>query len=196
METLFPQPGVEGLQLLTDFVSEQQEQSILATLERFERDDSLKRVTWHFGRRYDYSDSLVVRKADVPAIPDEFKELGRKLVEGGSFAEDPSQVIVNQYLASASRKDGIAAHRDRADCFGPVVATISLLESWVMRFTRGSHESVDVVLPRFSCAILSGPARYDWQHGIQPRQYDRVGGVRVRRNRRVSVTFRTIVEGF
>jgi len=196
MEELFPQPGVDGLRVLTNFVSEQQEHAILAALERFEPDESLKRVTWHFGRRYDYSDSLVVRKTDVPAIPDEFTELGRKLVEVGSFAEDPSQVIVNQYLASLSRKDGIAAHRDRADCFGPAVATISLLESWVMRFTRGSHEAVDVVLPRFSCAILSGPARYDWQHGIQPRQYDRVGGTRVRRNRRVSVTFRTIVEGY
>lgn len=196
MDQLFPQPGVEGLHLLTNFISEQQEQSILATLKRFEPDESLKRVTWHFGRRYDYSDSLVVRKADVPAIPDELKELGRKLVEVGPFVEDPSQVIVNEYIANTTRKDGIAAHRDRADCFGPVVATISLLESWVMRFTHGSGETVDLVLPRLSCAILAGPARYDWQHGIQPRQYDRVGGVRVRRNRRVSVTFRTIVEGF
>jgi alkylated DNA repair dioxygenase AlkB len=73
---------------------------------------------------------------------------------------------------------------------------VSLLESWVMRFTRSPDESVDVVLPRLSVAILTGPARFEWLHGIQPRQYDRIAGVRVRRNRRLSATFRTITNGF
>jgi len=194
--SLFPQPGVDGLRILPNFITDETESAIVEFLQRCEPDRSLQRATWHFGRRYDYSDSLVTRSVDVPAIPDILRTLGESMVQRGAFTEVPTQVIVNEYVANATRKDGIASHRDRADCFGPVVATISLLESWMMRFTHGPDEAVDVVLPRLSCAILSGPARYEWQHAIQPRQYDRVGGVRVRRNRRVSVTFRTIVEGF
>jgi len=195
-DTLFPQPSVDGLVVVPGFITEQVESAVVALLQQHAPDRSLQRSTWHFGRRYDYADSLVTQAIDVPPIPDILKTIGNELVSHDAFNEPPTQVICNEYLANTLRKDGIASHRDRTDCFGPVVATVSLLESWVMRFTRSPDERVDVVLPRLSVAILTGPARYEWSHGIQPRQYDRVGGVRVRRNRRLSATFRTITEGF
>jgi alkylated DNA repair dioxygenase AlkB len=195
-DTLFPQPSVDGLVIMPGFITEQVESGVVALLQQHAPDRSLQRSTWHFGRRYDYADSLVTRKIDVPPIPDILKTLGNELVRHDAFSEAPTQVICNEYLANMTRKDGIAPHRDRTDCFGPVVATVSLLESWVMRFTRSPDESVEVVLPRLSVAILTGPARFEWLHGIQPRQYDRIAGVRVRRNRRLSATFRTITNGF
>lgn len=43
-----------------------------------------------------------------------------------------------------------------------------------MTFTRigREHERYDVYLPPRSIYILSGPARWDWTHGIEPRLED------------------------
>jgi alkylated DNA repair dioxygenase AlkB len=40
--------------------------------------------------------------------------------------------------------------------------------------------------------VLAGPARRDWTHAIPARQSDVMDGLRVMRQRRVSLTFRTM----
>jgi alkylated DNA repair dioxygenase AlkB len=47
-------------------------------------------------------------------------------------------------------------------------------------------------LPARSLLVLSGDARYGWQHGIAPRRSDRIDGQLVQRGRRVSLTFRQV----
>ena len=42
--------------------------------------------------------------------------------------------------------------------------------------------------------VLRGEARFDWTHGIPRRKQDTVDGVSFERQRRLSVTFRTVVE--
>jgi hypothetical protein len=43
-----------------------------------------------------------------------------------------------------------------------------------------------------SVLSFSGDARYKWMHGIPPRKSDDQNGVKVNRNRRVSLTFRKV----
>ena len=193
---LFPDALPEGLKILNDFIDVDEEVAIEAMLNGLTADSSLRRRTWHFGRRYDYTSSRVSSGENVPAIPPLFRRIGTRLVECEIFESEPDQVIVNEYVVRDGYKDGIAAHTDRMDCFGPVVVTVSLLESWIMHFSRGDHESINVLLPRYSATVMSGPSRTQWRHEIQPRSHDRIGGIRYLRHRRLSVTFRTVNEGY
>ena len=89
---------------------------------------------------------------------------------------------------------GIAPHTDR-DCFGPVVASISMGSDCLMDIYRkpGSKESpFQIVLEHRSILVLRGAAQERWQHGIRPGKTDDLNGDKVPRQRRLSLTFRTV----
>lgn len=90
-------------------------------------------------------------------------------------------VLVTEYSAGA----GIGWHRDKA-VFGEVVG-ISLLSPCVFRMRREvgkrKWERVNFVVEPRSAYLLSGPARYEWEHSIP--QKDAL---------RYSITFRTLRE--
>ena len=44
-----------------------------------------------------------------------------------------------------------------------------------------------------SLIILSDDARYEWQHAIPARKSDVVNGFKIARDRRLSLTFRTVI---
>lgn len=50
-----------------------------------------------------------------------------------------------------------------------------------------------LLLPARSLLVISGEARYLWAHGITPRKFDKVNGILLPRQRRVSFTFRHVV---
>lgn len=106
---------------------------------------------------------------------------------------DVNQVIVNEY----TRSQGIAAHID-APIFGPVVASLSLLEPCNMIFTRGT-EKVMVMLQPNSLLVLSGEARTSWKHEIPHTTTITDGSTVISKNanyRRVSVTFRSYTPNY
>ena len=100
------------------------------------------------------------------------------------------QAIINEYLPG----QGIAPHIDR-DCFGPIVATVSLGSAINMDFRCDStgDEYVQRLVPR-SLVLLHGDARFKWRHGIAKRHSDTWNGQKTKRQRRVSITFRTIAD--
>jgi alkylated DNA repair dioxygenase AlkB len=128
-----------------------------------------------------------------------------RLVDEGVFAARPDRVIVNEYLLG----QGISAHIDCVPCFGPVIASLSLGSAVTMTLTRAEAETAaaaggtgspdpagsvrDLRLEGASLLVLSGPARSGWRHAIAARRSDLVGGVRVARGRRFSLTFRTVL---
>jgi alkylated DNA repair dioxygenase AlkB len=64
-----------------------------------------------------------------------------------------------------------------------------------MQFTElSTQRQTSLLLKRRSLLILKGSARYEWQHGIAPNKVDLYDGQRIVRGRRVSLTFRTIIE--
>jgi alkylated DNA repair dioxygenase AlkB len=87
------------------------------------------------------------------------------------------EALVTEYAAGA----GIGWHRD-APMFGIVVA-VSLVAGVRMRFRSVQDPSgpkIDMVLEPRSAYLLSGSARWQWQHHIPPVK-----------ELRYSVTFRT-----
>ena len=182
---------IEGLRYVQEFLSIDEQRRTICEIESAEWRHDLQRRVQHFGWRYDYQSRVVSRDMRIGQFPEWLQGLGAKLCEAEWFDRIPDQAIVNEYLPG----QGIAMHVDR-QCFGPVVATISLGDAWYMDVRRlgGPRAGTKHILLQVgSLLILSGDARYRWLHGISPRQREREGQVWRRRQRRLSVTFRTVL---
>jgi len=182
----------EGLGYTPLWVSQTQQDALLQLIDSSTWSVDLGRRTQHYGRRYNYATGRVEGPDSAPSLPKLFNDLAERLYEERVMQQIPDQVIVNEYLVDETTTQGIASHRDHVQDFGPVIVTLSLLEGWSMRFTREGHIYVDHLLEPGSIAVLAGESRYEWEHSIPPRKFEREGGIKTVRQRRVSVTFRTV----
>lgn len=176
-----------GLQVLPNFINDDEEGRLVATIDSLEWDRSMKRRVQHYGWRYDYKARQVIPANFLGPLPGWAEDLAKRLLASGVVPELPDQVIVNNYDGN----QGISKHIDCKDCFRGPVVTISLLETWDMIFTRKiTRETAKFVqpLPRCSAVVLDGEARSAWQHEIPERLTERG----VPRGRRVSITFRKV----
>jgi len=181
-----------GITYLPDFISPEEEAELVHHLDAGHWSSELKRRVQHFGYLYDYKARRVTPESHLGPLPGWIAPLAQKLASGGHFADTPDQVIANEYLPG----QGISKHVDCEPCFGPVIASLSLLSPCEMVFRKldgGARASV-ILEPR-SLVILSGEGRYDWTHEIPARQSDVVDGHRQPRDRRISLTFRTTIVG-
>ena len=187
-----------GLEYHPDFLAGSDEERLLAQIDNSEWLSDLSRRVMHFGYKYDYTSRSLDEAARIGPLPEWLAQLSHKVREAASEdakqlldAHQPfEQAIINEY----EPKQGIAPHIDR-DCFGPVVATVSLGSAVDMDFCRDftANKFTHRLEPR-SLVLLYGDARYKWQHGIAKRKFDTWNGQRIERKRRVSITFRTIAE--
>jgi len=103
-----------------------------------------------------------------------------------------NQMTVNHYKPG----EGIGSHIDTTSAFGDGLISISLNSGIVMEFTNTKSNSEKpekklVYLPRRSVVLMSGPARYEWEHQIVTRRTDTHNGVVLTRGTRISLTLRT-----
>jgi len=110
-----------------------------------------------------------------------------------------NQMTLNQYKPG----EGIGSHVDTPSAFGDGLISISLNSDIVMEFTKVTANYEDdgdmspmrpkklVYLPRRSLVLMSGPARFEWEHQIVTRRTDTHNGVVVPRGLRTSLTLRT-----
>ena len=183
--------AVPGLKFIEGFLTpEQQANCILqvdAAVDQWRYD--LSRRVQHYGWRYDYKARAITPDMYIGALPDWLSKLAQKLYdETGLFDRVPEQVIVNEYLPG----QGIAMHIDHHG-FGPTVCTISLLDDWEMDFSENQRDKAPALLQCGSCLLLTGPSRSTWQHGIAPRKTEPLDSGRRNRKRRLSLTFRTVI---
>jgi len=113
------------------------------------------------------------------------------------------QLTVNQYLPG----QGIAPHIDTESCIGPIIPVINLGSgiTMVLEKRRNNNDSDNsdssttnrtkkhLWLPRRSLLILSGDSRFLYSHGIAPRVNDKVNGILIPRQIRLSLTFRQVL---
>lgn len=88
-------PQVEGLIYIPDFISLEEEEALLASIEGAEWDNSLKRRVQHYGLRYDYTAKSVDRSASIEPLPGFADDLARKIDATSQFSSTPNQCIVN-----------------------------------------------------------------------------------------------------
>ena len=186
---------VPGLSLVRDFLDEAEERSIISQIDRGDWIEDLRRRVQHYGWLYDYKARRVDPAMRLGALPAWADALARRLFDAKLVPNFPDQVIVNEYC----KEQGIGKHVD-SDSFADGIAMISLLESWEMIFcAKRGKRKVNRVLERRSVTIIEGEARYEWTHEIPKRKSEpNTSGTRHPRRdrgRRVSLTFRKVVEG-
>jgi len=176
----------EGLVYREEFVTAGEERALLALLEEMDfgqvvmPGQAAKRTVRHFGLGYEYSSGQLKPSDPLPAEMEWLRERCAALME--REPEDLVQILVSRYPEGA----GIGWHRD-APMFGSKIAGVSLLSPCRMRFQRtvkGEREVAAVELAPRSAYLLSGKARWSWQHSIPAAKA-----------LRYSITFRTLRRG-
>lgn len=185
---------VPGLVYQSNFVTSEEELQLIQLIDDEPWSNELKRRVQHYGWRYDYKQRQIDETMRIGTLPKWAKELAQRLVSEGLMKYLADQLIVNEYVS----KQGISKHRDQPSIFEDEVATLSLLETWSMVFRRSEPQlRVEVPLEARSVAVLANDARYAWTHEIPQRLNERLPddegqSQRVKRGRRVSLTFRKV----
>ncbi|MBD0290530.1 MAG: alpha-ketoglutarate-dependent dioxygenase AlkB [Thermoleophilia bacterium] len=173
----------EGLRYRPDFVSEDEERSLLGFLAALEfrevvmRGQVARRTVRHFGWDYGYESWALVPAEPLPDALRWLRDRSAELAEIEPHAL--SQTLVSRYPPGA----GIGWHRD-APMFGGTIVGVSLGTPARMRFQRtvqGTRRTWELPLEPRSAYVLAGAARSAWQHSIP------AGG-----ELRHSITFRTV----
>lgn len=186
-EYLVEHPEIEGLSVKCYFLSEEEATSILQEIDQEEwisGENALKRRTQHYGYEYNYKSTQLTKAKPFPSCVEMICD---RLIKHNIFSRKPDQLIVNEYLPG----QGISAHIDQSVIFGDAVVSVSLCGNCVMTFERKKYK-VDLWFLERGIVVLKDDARYKWTHSIASRKNDKIDGVTYPRNRRVSLTFRTI----
>jgi DNA oxidative demethylase len=182
MSLLFDAPLIAGLSYCEEVISAADEEGLIdhlvaTDLSPFRFHGFLgNRKTKSFGWRYDFDDASFTPTEPIP------EWLAPLCVKAATFAGVQPDDFVHVLLARYDPGAGIGWHRDR-DVFEKVVG-ISLAMPATLRFRRRKPRGFDRatldVAPR-SAYLLSGEARWDWEHRITPGE-----------QLRFSITFRTM----
>jgi alkylated DNA repair protein (DNA oxidative demethylase) len=174
---------VEGLLYVEDFISVEEERELLGFIETLDfrpvvmRGQAAKRTVRHFGLDYDYESGELVAADPLPAPLTALRGRCAALIE--RERSDLVQILVSRYPPGA----GIGWHRD-APMFGSKIAGVSLGAPCRMRFQRtvaGARRVAECDLAPRSAYVLTGAARWSWQHSIPATKA-----------LRYSITFRTL----
>ncbi|MAF97321.1 MAG: alpha-ketoglutarate-dependent dioxygenase AlkB [Micavibrio sp.] len=182
-------PDISRLQYIPDFITREEEQTLISNIDAQPWLNDLKRRVQHYGYRYDYKARSVTSDAYLGELPEWIEPISKRLYDQKLFNKLPDQAILNEYQAG----QGISAHIDCVPCFGDTIASLSLGSGAMMQFTHSqSVERQELYLQERSLIVLSGAARYEWTHAIPARKSDVFQGFKVERTRRLSLTFRTM----
>jgi alkylated DNA repair dioxygenase AlkB len=151
-----------------EFISEAEERELLARIAAVEFAEVLfhgypaKRTVAHFGVDYEYDTGRVTANGTLPDWLSELRDACARLA--GLEPERFVEALVTRYPPGST----IGWHRD-APAFGSSVAGVSLGSECRMRFRRttgGVAQNYEQALKPRSAYVMSGAARWSWQHHI------------------------------
>ncbi|KAG0360341.1 hypothetical protein BGZ54_009603 [Gamsiella multidivaricata] len=187
---------MQGLQVLYDFVTGEEETLLIQQLDRchwagkgIEPNPEMKRRHQHYGGVFSYRLRRVV--GDMEPLPSMFDFLTRRLLNQRIYSQSPNSIIVNEYEAG----QGIMPHVDAPKLFGSTITALSLLSDCIMSFQHVKEADLiyRIYLPRRSLVVMNGSCRYDYKHSISKDLVEYVDGLEIVRTRRVSITYRDML---
>ena len=159
-----------GLRYLPDFITEDEEQYLLAKIGELDFKAVVllgveaKRTVVPFGFDYAYDFRDV---HPIGALPSWLHDLRDRAANVAQLpGENFDQSLVTRYPAGA----GIGWHRD-APKFDSTVLGLSLASEAMLRFRRtidGATQQYVLRLAARSLYVMSGAARWVWQHSLNP----------------------------
>ena len=115
-------PDIPGLQMVEDFITEDEEKELLELINGEEWSKSISRRTQHYGYVYNYRSKNAKQKGNP--IPEwKILEKVKKYIEF-------EQVIINEYKPG----QGIYWHIDAPSAFGDTIVSLSLGHTYNMSF--------------------------------------------------------------
>ena len=185
---------INGLRIIIDFISPQEEKFLLECIDKRPWLADLKRRVQHYGYKYDYRARRIDKSNFIGEIPDWMDFLRDRLVENKIIDFLPDQAIINEYILD----QGISSHIDCEPCFGDTIISLSLGGFCILNFQKSADtmetEKIPLLLSPRTLIVMTGEARYNWYHGIPERKADKFNGNMYKRNRRISITFRKVIE--
>lgn len=131
-----------------------------------------------------------VKLGDFCGLPPFSEALVKRLLLQESLADfQPVELCNLDYRPE--RGASIDPHLDDSWLWGERLVTLNLLSDTILTFTTPTNftpkAQVEICMPQRSLIIVSGSARYQWQHSIQRRHVTA---------RRIAVTFRELSAAF
>ncbi|KAF9114028.1 hypothetical protein BGX27_000296 [Mortierella sp. AM989] len=174
-----PTHGLQGLQVLSEFVTEDEELMLIQELDArqwagkgIDPNPEMKRRHQHYGGVFSYRLRKVV--GEMEELPSMFGFLTKRLLDNKIYSKRPNSIIVNEYEAG----QGIMPHVDAPKLFGPTITALSLLSDCVMTFqhTKDPRLVYRILLPRRSLMVMNESCRYDYKHSISKDLIEQVDG--------------------
>ena len=192
-----PEAAIPGFHYEQGFLTVEEEKQLIEWIDRQAWSPDLARRVQHYGWRYDYRGRKVDASSYIGELPAVFLNIAQRLHRRQLVPQLPDQVIVNEYQPG----QGISPHIDAPGSFADGIAMISMLDSWEMSFyATGKRKGTKMMLEKGSVAVLTHDARYKWRHEIVKRKSDPCVDddgkpSRRKRQRRISLTFRKVIQG-
>ncbi|EFN75281.1 alpha-ketoglutarate-dependent dioxygenase alkB homolog 7, mitochondrial [Harpegnathos saltator] len=173
------------MKILPNFISEKEEEILLQEIEPY-----MKRLRYEFS----HWDNAIhgYRETEWRKWNEDNSEIIDR-VRKTAFPRDVAQLSL-VHILDLSAKGWIKPHVDSIRFCGGIIAGLSLLSDSVMRLTMVEHEkecSECFLLPRRSLYIMSGVARYKYNHEILKSEESYFEGQHIPKNRRISVICRS-----
>jgi DNA oxidative demethylase len=173
----------KGVSLRREVITHDQERELLARFDTLQwkevetGDQAARRSARHFGLGYDYERRSTHADEPIPSWLDPIRRVAATLA--GLQPEELVEVLLQRYPVGAT----IDWHRD-SPAFGVVVG-ISLLSPAMLRLrpVDDRDHALEIDLDPRSGYVLSGDARFLWEHSVPPTK-----------ERRYSITLRTFRE--
>lgn len=182
---------VDGLELHPEFIDKNQETALLNHINNSEWLSELSRRVQHYGYKYDYRARKIDSSFFLGELPDWLNDMALKIYHSNIIDFIPDQVIINEYESG----QGIAPHIDCEPCFGDTIVSLSLGSACIINFERNprSKEKISILVEPRALLVMKHESRYNWYHGIPPRKTDTFNGELIRREKRISITFRKVI---
>ncbi|KAI4312941.1 hypothetical protein MLD38_037726 [Melastoma candidum] len=183
--------NIPGLYLLRDFVTCAEEEELLAAVDARPWNSLSKRRVQHYGYEFRYDTRNVDPRRRLGELPEFVSHILQRLRlfpgTDNAAALELDQLTVNEY----PRGVGLSPHIDTHSAFEGFIFSLSLAGKEDTRSPVVVRKAI--YLPPRSMLLLSGEARYAWQHYIPHHKIDFVMDEAIKRNsRRVSFTFRKV----
>ena len=182
---------IVGLELHPNFITEKEEKELIQSIDNSPWLNDLKRRVQHYGYKYDYRARKIDDSLFLGELPDWSKIISQKMIDNNIINYTPDQAIINEYEVG----QGISSHIDCEPCFGDTIISLSLGSSCVINFEKelNSKTKIGVFVEPRTLLVMKKESRYEWFHGIPQRKSDKFNNTSIKRERRISITYRKVI---
>lgn len=182
---------IVGLELYPDFINKEEEEELTILIDNSSWLNDLKRRVQHYGYKYDYRARKIDNSLYLGDLPDWLLIISNKMIDKGIINFTPDQAIINEYEIG----QGISSHIDCEPCFGETIISLSLGSTCVINFEKelNSKNKIGIYVEPRTLLVMKKESRYDWFHGIPQRNSDKFNNEVIKRERRISITYRKVI---